>query len=53
MKRFILIALSLALCIYGWWQIRDYAWMPAECAQMEPVCPQGERFRPNASAGVN
>ena len=28
MKRCILVALSLALCIYGWLQVRDYAWTP-------------------------
>ncbi len=32
MKRLILIALSLALCIYGWLHIRDYAWTPAGAA---------------------
>jgi hypothetical protein len=36
MKRLILIALSLALCIYGWVQIRDYAWMPADAPKWNP-----------------
>src|SRR6202795_551292 len=30
MKRFILVAISLALCIYGWVKIQDYAWIPAD-----------------------
>jgi hypothetical protein len=36
MKRFILITLSLALWIYGWLQIRDYPWMPAEAPRWNP-----------------
>src|ERR1700736_1234150 len=36
MQRFIFIALSLALWIYGWLQIRDYAWMPADVPRWNP-----------------
>jgi hypothetical protein len=36
MKRFILMALSLALCIYGWVQIRNYAWIPADAPRWNP-----------------
>jgi hypothetical protein len=36
MKRFILILLSLALCSYGWVQIRNYAWMPADMPKWNP-----------------
>jgi hypothetical protein len=36
MKSFILIALSLAFWIYGWLQIRDYAWMPADVPRWNP-----------------
>ena len=36
MKRLILIALSLALCIYGWVQIRNNAWIPADAPKWNP-----------------
>ena len=36
MKRFILIVLSLGLCIYGWRQIRKYAWTPADAPRWNP-----------------
>jgi len=36
MKRFILMAISLALCIYGWVQIRSYAWIPADAPRWNP-----------------
>ena len=44
MKRLILIALSLALCIYGWLQIRDYAWMPADAPKWNPFAIKGSGF---------
>ena len=36
MKRLILMALSLGLCTYGWVQIRNYAWMPADMPKWNP-----------------
>lgn len=36
MKRLILISLSLALCVYGWSNIRDYAWVPAGVPKWNP-----------------
>jgi hypothetical protein len=36
MKRLILLALSLALCTYGWIQIRNNAWMPADMPKWNP-----------------
>jgi hypothetical protein len=36
MKQFILIALSLALCIYGWLQIQSYAWRPVDAPRWNP-----------------
>jgi hypothetical protein len=36
MKRFILVAFSLALCSYGWLQIRGYAWMPVDVPRWNP-----------------
>jgi hypothetical protein len=36
MKGLILILLSVTLSIYGWWQIRDYTWIPAEAPRWNP-----------------
>lgn len=36
MKRFILVTLSLALCIYGWLQIREYGWTPVDAPRWNP-----------------
>jgi hypothetical protein len=36
MKWFILIALSLALCVYGWLQIHDYTWTPPDTPKWNP-----------------
>src|SRR3984893_16815996 len=44
MKRLMLIALSLALCAYGWWQIRDYAWMPADAPRWNPLALKESGF---------
>ena len=44
MKRLILIALSLALCIYGWSQIRDYAWIPADAPRWNPFAIKESGF---------
>ncbi len=44
MKRLILIALSLALCIYGWLQIRDYAWIPADAPRWNPFAIKESGF---------
>src|SRR5271157_3928034 len=44
MKRLFLIALSLALCIYGWSQIRDYAWMPADAPRWNPFAIKESGF---------
>jgi hypothetical protein len=37
MKRLILITLALALCIYGWRQIRDDTWTPANAPRWNPL----------------
>ena len=37
MKRFILVAFSLGLGIYGWLQIQNYAWMPADAPRWNPL----------------
>jgi hypothetical protein len=37
MKQFILIALALALCIYGWFQTQNYAWGPADAPRWNPL----------------
>lgn len=37
MKRFILVAIALAFCIYGWVKIRDYAWIPADAPKWNPL----------------
>ena len=44
MKRFMLIALALALGIYGWWQIRDYAWTPADAPKWNPFALKESGF---------
>jgi hypothetical protein len=44
MKRFILIALSLALCVYGWLQIRDYAWITADAPRWNPFAIKESGF---------
>jgi hypothetical protein len=44
MKRFILIPLSLALCIYGWWQIQNYAWMPVDAPRWNPLALKESGF---------
>jgi hypothetical protein len=36
MKRFIIIALSLAICVYGWLQIQSYAWTPVDAPRWNP-----------------
>jgi hypothetical protein len=36
MKRLVLLALSLALCAYGWFHIRDYAWTPSGALRWNP-----------------
>ena len=44
MKRLMLIALSLALCAYGWLQIRDYAWRPADAPRWNPLALKESGF---------
>jgi len=44
MKRLFLIALSLALCLYGWWQTRDYAWTPPDAARWNPFALKESGF---------
>jgi hypothetical protein len=44
MKQLLLIALSLALCISGWLQIRDYAWTPAEAPRWNPFAMKESGF---------
>src|ERR1700733_14892956 len=44
MKRSFLIALSLALCTYGWWQIRDYAWTPPGAPRWNPLAMKESGF---------
>jgi len=44
MKRLTLIALALALCIYGWMQIRDYHWMPARVPRWNPLALKESGF---------
>jgi hypothetical protein len=44
MKRSFLIALSLALCLYGWWQIRDYAWTPPGAPRWNPLALKESGF---------
>jgi hypothetical protein len=44
MKRLILISFSLSLCIYGWWQIRDYAWIPAGAPRWNPLALKESGF---------
>ena len=36
MKKFILMAFSLALCIYGCWHICSYEWTPADAPKWNP-----------------
>ena len=36
MKLFVPILISLALCIYGWVEIRNYAWIPADAPRWNP-----------------
>jgi hypothetical protein len=36
MKRLVLLALALALCAYGWFHIRDYAWTPSGALRWNP-----------------
>jgi hypothetical protein len=44
MKRFVLPVLALALCIYGWRQIRDYAWTPADAPRWNPLALKESGF---------
>jgi hypothetical protein len=44
MKQLFLITLSLTLCIYGWWQIRDYAWTPASTSRWNPFALKESGF---------
>jgi hypothetical protein len=44
MKRVLLLALSLSLCSYGWWQIRGYGWMPAEAPRWNPFALKESGF---------
>jgi hypothetical protein len=36
MIRLLLVAFSLILCLFGWWQTRDYAWAPADALRWNP-----------------
>jgi hypothetical protein len=44
MKRLILTALSLGLCIYGWRQIRDEGWVPAGAPRWNPLAIKESGF---------
>ena len=44
MKRFLLIAFALALGIYGWRQIRDYVWTPADAPRWNPLALKESGF---------
>ena len=44
MKRFLLVGLSLALGIYGWWQVRDYVWTPANASRWNPLALRESGF---------
>jgi hypothetical protein len=44
MKQFILIVVSLALGIYGWWHIRDYPWTPANAPKWNPLAIRESGF---------
>jgi hypothetical protein len=44
MKRFLLIGLALALCICGWWQIQNYAWMPVDAPRWNPLALKESGF---------
>jgi hypothetical protein len=44
MKQFTLIVLFLALGIYGWWHIRDYAWTPANAPEWNPFAIRESGF---------
>jgi hypothetical protein len=44
MKLNVLIALSLALCIFGCWRMRDYAWTPADAPRWNPLAMKESGF---------
>jgi hypothetical protein len=44
MKRCILVVLSLALCIYGWLHVRDYAWTPPGAPKWNPFALKESGF---------
>lgn len=44
MKRLFLAALALGLCIYGWWQTRDYVWTPSGASRWNPFALKESGF---------
>jgi hypothetical protein len=44
MKRYVLITVSLVLCIYGWTQIRAYSWTPADAPRWNPFAIKESGF---------
>jgi hypothetical protein len=44
MKLNVLIALSLALCIFGCWRMRDYTWTPADAPRWNPMAMKESGF---------
>jgi hypothetical protein len=44
MKSLILTALALILCLYGSWQLRNYAWTPAEAPRWNPLAIKESGF---------
>jgi hypothetical protein len=44
MKRWLLLFLSLGLCGYGWRQIHDYTWTPAEAPRWNPLALKESGF---------
>jgi hypothetical protein len=44
MKLYLLIGLSLGLCIFGCWRIRDYAWTPTDAPRWNPLAMKESGF---------
>jgi hypothetical protein len=44
MKSLVLTGLALILCLYGSWQLRNYAWTPAEAPRWNPLALKESGF---------
>src|SRR5450432_3705852 len=44
MKSLILTGSALVLCLYGSWQLRNYAWTPAEAPRWNPLALRESGF---------